>query len=274
MSKLILFAIFPGALLLANVEEKETIRQTYGFASKLEIRNVNGAVRVTSGSGNTIQFVANKRIDAKTPEALEQAKREVRLDVQASSDRLRVCIAGPFNNCNEERGHNCQGDCHRDYNVSYDFELQVPKGIVLDLRSVNGGISAKSLDGAFQVNTVNGAVTLEDMGSSGSAHTVNGKVKLSFTKVPNQPLDVKTVNGAIEAAFPKDFHADLKFKTLHGDVFTSFPSTAIGNMPAETERKNGRTVIRSNRQFGVRIAGGGPEHKFETVNGSIQIAER
>ena len=274
MSRLFLFIILSGALSLANVEEKETIRQTYPFASKLEIRNINGAVRVTPSTGGTgIQFVANKKITAKTAEAMEQAKREVKLDIQASSDRLRVCIAGLFSNC-EERGNNCKGDCHRDYSVSYDFELQVPKAILLDLKSVNGGIWAKQLDGAFEVHTVNGSLTLEEMGGTGTAQTVNGKVRLTFSKTPSQSLKIKTVNGTIAADFPKDFHGDLKFKTLHGDVFTSFPATLLANQPAQVEKKDGRTVIRGNRQFGVKIAGGGPEHFFETVNGSIQIGER
>ena len=275
MKKLLVFCLLPGAFLLAKVEERDTFRQTYGYSSRLEVRNINGAIRVTGTNGNNIEFVANRRIEAKNQEALELAKREVRLDIQSSGDRLRVCIAEPYRDCNDERGNRgCRGDCERDYSVRYDFELQVPRAIAVDLKSVNGGVWAKAVNGAFNVSTVNGGVTLEDMGSSGSATTVNGGVKLSFINVPAESVKAKTVNGTIDAAFPKNLHANIRFKTFNGDVFTSFPATAMANLPAETERRDGRTIIRSNRSFGISIGGGGPEHHFETLNGAIQIAER
>lgn len=274
MRTLFALCLLPAALALASVEDKETIRQTYPFASRLDISNINGSIRVTAGGGNNIEFVANKRIEAKTQEALEQARREVRLDIQSSGDRLRICVDGPFRDCSSDRNQGCRRDCDRDYNVSYDFELQVPASILLDLKTVNGRVFARGTNGAFDVKSVNGSVTLEEMGGAGSATTVNGGVKLSFTNVPTQSVRAKTVNGTIDAAFPKSLNANLKFKTLNGDVFTSFPATAMVNDAPQMEKREGKTIIRSDRAFGVRVGGGGPEHNFETLNGAIQISER
>jgi DUF4097 and DUF4098 domain-containing protein YvlB len=117
-------------------------------------------------------------------------------------------------------------------------------------------------------------VTLEEMGGSGSATTVNGAVKLSFVNVPMQSVRAKTVNGGIDAAFPKTLHANLRFKTMNGDVFTSFPATTVASEAPQVEKRDGKTIIRSDRAFGVKIGGGGPEHNFETLNGTIQITER
>jgi DUF4097 and DUF4098 domain-containing protein YvlB len=274
MKKLFVLCLLPAALALASVEDKETIRQTYPFASRLDVSNVNGSIRVTAGSGNSIEFVANKRIEAKTQDALEQARREVRLDVQSSGDRLRICVEGPFRDCSSERNQGCRRDCDRDYNVSYDFELQVPASIAVDLKTVNGRVFAKGVMGAFDARSVNGAVTLEEMGGSGSATTVNGAVKLSFVNVPMQSVRAKTVNGGIDAAFPKTLHANLRFKTMNGDVFTNFPATTMASEAPQMEKRDGKTIIRSDRAFGVKIGGGGPEHNFETLNGTIQITER
>jgi len=268
-----------AALPSLAVEDRETIQQNYPFASKVDVRNLNGSIRVTGYAGNEIQFIARKRIEATSQEALEQAKREVRMDVQSGGGVFRVCVLGPWrDSCSTseagKRSSGCLGDCDRGYTVRYDFELQVPAAAVLALKTVNGAIRAEAVQGAFEIKTVNGGLELRDMGGSGTAHTVNGAVKLSFRNSPAERIDAKTVNGSIEAAFPKTLNAVLRFRTVHGDVFTNFSATTMAGEQPRMEKRNGRTVIRSNNRFAVRVGGGGPEHSFETVNGSIQISEQ
>jgi len=275
----IFFVLATGALAWA-VDDTETIRQSYAAAPKLEVRNINGSVRVTGSSTGGIQLVATKKIHADDQRALDQARTEVRLDARPSGDVLRICVIQPWEDCSGSKNQyrkdsGCRGrDCDPDFWVTFDLELQVPTNIVLDLKTVNGSVSAKNTQGDFDAKTVNGTVTVEDINGSGTAHTVNGQVKLSFSASPRQSVDAKTVNGSIEAAFPKNMNGELRFKTFHGDVFTNFPTTAMVNEAPLTERRNGRTVVRSNRAFGVRVGSGGPEHHFETLNGSIEIKER
>lgn len=273
MKHLFLVLILPAAL--AAVEEKETTQQTYPAAARLEIKNINGAVRVTGSQRNDFQVTIHKRIEAKSQEALQQAKREVRVDVDSSSARLKLCVAGPWNDCLDDRkGGGCRGDCSRDYSVSYEFVVEAPMQVAADLKSVNGGVRARNLSGAVAARTVNGGVTLEEVGSASVAHTVNGAVKISVTQSPAEGLDAKTVNGSIDVAFPRALNARLRFKTLHGDVFTNFPATSMASQPMERETKNGKTVFRADRSFAVQVGSGGPEHRFETLNGSIEIRER
>lgn len=255
------------------IDERETIRQTHPFASTVEVRNVNGGIRVTGYNGNQIELVANKRIQAKTQEALEQAKREVRLEVQPTGGRLKVCIDGVWNNCSDGQNRGCRGDCERDYSVSFDFELRVPLAVALELRSVNGGVRASGVDGAVLAKTVNGGVTLDSLGGAAKAETVNGGLHVAFRRTPNEPFAAKTVNGSIEVAFPRNLNATLKFRTVHGQVFTNLPTSAVTNEAPTVELSNGRRRIRGNERFSVRVGGGGPEHSFETVNGNIQVKE-
>jgi hypothetical protein len=63
----------------------------------------------------------------------------------------------------------------------------------------------------------------------------------------------------------------MKMKTLNGQVYTDFESTALASAEGIPERKGDMFVYRSNRAVAIRIGGGGVEHKFETVNGSIRI---
>lgn len=273
MKHFLLLLILPSAL--AAIEEKETVQQSYPVAARLEIRNINGAVRVTGSARNDFQVTIHRRIEAKSQEALEQAKREVRVDVDSSSARLKLCVAGPWNDCLDERkGGGCRSDCSRDYSVNYEFIVEAPASVAADLKSVNGGVTARNLRGAVAARTVNGGITLEEVGSASIAHTVNGAVKISVTQSPAESLDAKTVNGSIDVAFPRTLNGRLRFKTLHGDVFTNFPAATMASQPMERETRGGKTVFRADRSFAVQVGAGGPEHRFETLNGSIEIRER
>lgn len=268
--------LLTASAVMARVEDKETIRQSYPYAAKLEVLNVNGSLRVSGYEGNTVQLVAYKTIDARDAAALDRARREVRLDVQPGSAVLRICVDGPWRDCSDpenSRGRSRHHDSN-EYTVKFEFELQVPASMAASLKTVNGGVSMKGVKGDFSVHTVNGPVSLEDLMGSGDAHTVNGGVKLAFVQSPPGSIRAKTVNGAIDATFPRNLNARMSFKTFNGDVFTNFPATAMANEASKLEQRDGRTLIRSDRAFHIRVGGGGPEHSFETLNGTIQIMER
>lgn len=272
MKHFALILFLPAAL--AALEEKETIRQTYAAAARLEIRNVNGAVRVTGSARGDFQVVVHRRIEAKDSAAMEQAKREVRLEADASGGRLKLCVTGPGNDCTDESKGGCRGDCRREYSVRYDFEVEAPQSVAADVKTVNGGVAVRGIGGEVSARTVNGGVTLEEVGSASTAQTVNGAVKVSVTQTPTASLNAKTVNGSIDVAFPRNLNARLRFQTMHGDVFTNFPAAAMAAQPMQREEKDGRTVYRANRGFAVQVGAGGPEHRFETLNGNIEIRER
>jgi hypothetical protein len=67
--------------------------------------------------------------------------------------------------------------------------------------------------------------------------------------------------------------ADLLFKTFNGEVYSNFDVTPIPVATGETTRKNGMFVYRSNRLTGGRVGHGGPQIRFETLNGGIRVHE-
>lgn len=266
---LLMTALGLAATTWAGVDDQETIQKTYSPAQRLEVHNVFGSIRVTGTTGNTVEMTAKRRTQAKDAASLEEAKREVRLDVTTSPDLLKIYVDGPWRDQNRRR------DRDRDYVVNYDFELQVPARTAVTLKTINGGsIHVKNVDGTFELSNVNGGITVVDAGAAGSATTVNGGIQLSFKQNPREGVRAKTVNGGITAEFPSALNADMRFKTLNGDVFTDFETTQLATAQAVPERQGGRYVYRSNRSFGARAGSGGPEFSFETLNGGIQICKR
>ena len=246
----------------AEIDERETIRQSFPATGELVVRNVIGAIRVTAQPGGEVQAVIEKRITAESPAKAEEARRDVRLEMGPSEGAVRFAAVYPK--------HDVHG-----YTVRYDFDLKVPEGTRLKLTNVTGGaVTVENTTGDYEISNVNGAVEMREVSGAGSVRTVNGKVAVRYRANPRAACSFKTVNGPVEVWFQPGLAAGLQFKTLNGGVWADFPVTHLPRVAAAGERRNGRFVYRGDSTTRVRAGAGGPELSFETVNGAIQIRSR
>ena len=256
-------------------EAKETIRKTFPSAKELEIDNVHGFIHVTGYNGSDIQVVAEKRIVAETRERLDAAQREVTLDTSQSPDRVSIFVDGPFRCHCEDNRRGVHESGHRGYRVVYDFDIKVPTATFLRLATVNEGeITVENTSGDFDLSNVNHSIDVKEVAGSGAVHTVNGKITATFSRNPTGSCSFRTVNGGIEASFRPNLNADVRVKTFNGHAYTDYDVTALPTTAGHGERRDGKFVYHSNDFSGMRIGTGGPEFKFDTLNGSIRIINR
>ncbi len=97
----LIIGLLTGAVSAFAVEDTETIRQSFGTPAQLEVQNFNGAIRVTAAVRRISSWSATKRLQADDQTALAQARSEVRLDIQESGGRLRICVIHPWEDCQE-----------------------------------------------------------------------------------------------------------------------------------------------------------------------------
>jgi hypothetical protein len=236
----------------------------------VEVDNFTGAVRVRSHPGGEVTLSVHETWAANSAEKLEQGRREVRLDVAETSGRLRLYVDGPFRS--RDGGTHFHGWERLGYEATFDFDLEVPADVDLVARTVNGGeVRVSGVGGRFDVSNVNGPVTLERMGGAGKASSVNGPVVASFSRNPAAGCTFDTINGRIEVSFLSGLAADLRFKTLNGQVYTDYDYDYRSLPPQPADRSRGHFHYRSHGDFAARIAGGGPELSFSTINGDILI---
>lgn len=267
----ILFLTFAMAAVLPAVTKRDTARRSFtvdASGRSLEVDNLFGDIRVTAQPGNTIEMTAQQDIEAGDNASLQNALRDVKLEISQNGNAVRICVDGPFRD-----RHRDHWDDH--YRVLYNFELRVPPETALKLKTVNDGVIAVTgVAGSFDIRNVNGRIDLKEIGGSGYATTVNGPVAASFRQIPNGPWKFKTVNGSLETSFPNGFGADVHAKTMNGDLYTDFEVTQPASKPAALESGGTRRRWRSDRGGNVRIGGGGPEFSYETLNGDIRILKR
>jgi putative adhesin len=263
------------ALGAAEVEQNETIQKTYALAGaaakKIVVDNVNGSIRVTGYAGGEIRLVAHKRLRADSPETAEQARRDVKLDITQDANSVRFYVDGPFR-CRDGGIHI---DRDPDYEVKYDFELQVPHDTAIDLKTVNDGeIKVEDVAGDYKVDNINGGVEMTELSGSGKIYALNGKVKVSFRENPRAKSSFGSLNGEVRVSFQPDLNADVRFKTFNGQVFTDYQVTYLPLPPAEAERHGAKYVYKSSEWSAVRVGHGGPELSFDAFNGNIRILNR
>jgi len=255
-----------------NTEAREPLHYSFSKDTALDVDNVNGEIRITGDGGNTIRVEGERVTHARDKQAIDRAKKDVTLDVNERDGTAQLYVNGPFRG-NNGRWSDYHGfHSHYDgdeYEVEYNFNIHVPRETVLQLRTVNGSIRTDQTSGKFDISGVNGGVEMLEASGSGRVNMVNGRMEVSFRENPKAETEFHSVNGAIEATFPSNFAADLVLKTLNGQAYTDFEATALAN--AFSQDRRGRFVYRPDRNARVRIGSGGPEVRFQTVNGDIRI---
>src|SRR5713101_4469451 len=257
-----------------NVRAEEKIEKSFAMPAahrSLEIDNVWGSIEVVGTSSDHARLTVNKSFRAESKEKLEQARKDVTLDITEQPDSLKLYVNGPFrcdcHDCNRSRDHD-------GYIVKMDFQLQVPRDIDIKIKTVNEGrVSVRDINGSFLVRNVNGDIQIHNIAGSGTARPVNGPSKFSFRQNPREASDSQTVNGNIELQFARDLSADFRFKTFNGGIYSDFPVTALPVSAMQQERHGAKVVFRADRYTGARIASGGPQIKVENLNGDIRILE-
>ncbi len=257
-----------------NVRAEEKIEKSFPMPAahrSLEIDNIWGSIEVVGTFSNEARLTVNKSLRAESKEKLEQARKDVTLDITQQPDLLKLYVNGPFrcdcHDCNRSRDD-------EGYIVKMDFQLQVPRDIDIKIKTVNEGrVSVRDINGSFLVRNVNGDIQIHNIAGSGTARTVNGPVKVSFRQNPREASDFQTVNGNIELQFARDLSADFRFKTFNGGIYSDFPVTALPVAGMQQERRGSKVVFRADRYTGARIASGGPQIKVENLNGDIRILE-
>jgi hypothetical protein len=268
------WSALPG--LADQLTDSRNLQETIAFESsgprRLVIDNVWGSIVVEGYEGDKVEMHAVETVKARTPERIDQARREVELQILKQDGEIELYIDGPFRCQDRKDNGTCWNRWHDNYEVIYDFRVRVPRAADLEVRTVNhGDIEVSGVEGDFTVRNVNGAIELSGLAGSGEATTVNGPVVASFVSNPAGDSHFETINGKIDVSFQPDLSADLEMVARWGELWSDYKVEPLPSLPAMKRTSKGRTVIELQRGSRVRVGGGGPTHSFETLNGNIYV---
>lgn len=203
---------------------------TVATGQTFEVNGLNGPVRVVESNGGEVSVKALRKGRRSDPN-------EVRIEVVPHAGGVTVCAVYPSADArpNECKPGNAGKNNVRDNDVHVEFEVQLPRGVHLVAKTVNGNVEARHIGGDVKANTVNGQIVVEAKGS----------------------VEARTVNGGITLELPADAGAAVSARVTNGQIESELPLTVRGRI--------------DRRQLDATIGNGGRELKLQTVNGSIRI---
>ncbi len=276
---------FANAQTFTDKITKELRFEKASVNNTLVLANINGSMSVQGYDGDKILIEAERTIKAKTDARLEQGKKEMQLMQIDKLDTLIVYVGGGCNHFGyrTNRKHNngwsyhwdCDnGDCNPPYDYIFNFSVKVPRGINVEVSTVNeGNVTVENINGAVKANNINGAIRLTSIGGPADACTINGDVDIDYLRNPNKDCKYYSLNGDINALFVKGLAANMSFKSFNGDLYTNV--LKLEGLPAvieKNESKDGLKLKVSSNRF--KIGTGGALQDFETFNGDVIVKEK
>jgi DUF4097 and DUF4098 domain-containing protein YvlB len=259
----------------SDLKKNETINKSFKFADtsgekKLVIDNLNGSISIVGRKISTIELKADKEIRARSQKDFETCQKEVTLKINEQGNMVEIIVDGPFRT--EKGDINYRGYDFHGYEVTCNFEVEVPENTILWLKTINDGdIFVKNTDGRYDVKNINGGIEMNDIGGSGKVYALNGNVKVTFTKNPLEDSSYGSLNGEIRLCFTKNLSADFRVKTFNGEIYSDFEFTSLPAKPFIEKTKNKKKVYKSDKTQGFRIGNGGPEIFIDAFNGDAFI---
>lgn len=239
----------------ASGKATDTWSRTYTVPAggRFELINVNGRITAESTDGKEVIVEGKRTAKGRSDEIAKEnlAKMEIREEVGGATVRV------------ESRPPRMSGFGGHEI----EWTVKVPKGLTVDLRTVNGGVRLNGLSGEIHAKTTNGGI--KGVGlvvDSVEASVVNGGVDMQFAAPldSTDTVELTTVNGGVTIELPSESKATIAARAVNGGVRVSDELKATQEEEShEFERR---------RRFNGTMNGGGARVSVSVTNGGVRIS--
>ncbi len=236
----------------AGGKAQDTWTRSYSLApgGRLELVNVNGGITAEASDGATLEVTAERTAKAMSDDSAKELLGKLEIREEAGPAKVRIETRPP--------------SVHGLGQLTVRYVVKVPRGVHVDLRTVNGGVQLAGLDGEVSASSTNGGIK-GDLGAASrlDARTVNGGVELRLAApLPDgSQVSLKSVNGGVRLAVPDTQKADVVATCVNGRVDTSEVGLAVSG---ESSRR---------RVEGQLNGGGGARLELGTTNGGVRLTK-
>lgn len=223
---------------------------------RLELINVNGRITAEASEGTTVEVRAERSAKAATDEGARSLLDRIEMREEVGEGRVRVEVRTP--RISGPSSHQIQ------------WTVKVPRGVNVDLRTVNGGIKLQGLDGEVRARSTNGGITgAALLATAVDASVTNGGVEIALAHpATTGTFELEAVNGGISLRLPPTSKADLTARTVNGGIAVQDLDVQVSG--DEQGRRDGATLAFRRRLDG-QLNGGGARVSLSTVNGGVKI---
>jgi hypothetical protein len=232
--------------------------RTYPMASggRFELINVNGQITAEATDGNALEVRAEREVRAASDERAKEVLDMVEMREEVGTDRVRVEVRPP--RLSGPSSHQIK------------WTVRVPRGLAVDLRTVNGGVRMDRLEGEVRARSTNGGITGTGLLSTAvDASVTNGGIEIALGRaITSGSFELEAVNGGVSLDLPSDSRADVAARCVNGGISVNGLDVQV---IAGDEGNAGGPAQRFRRRLNGQINGGGARVSLETVNGGVKL---
>jgi hypothetical protein len=233
---------------IASGKAQDEWTRTYKVPAngRLELINVNGKITAEPSDGAEVVLRGERSTKAATDEAARDMLNRIEMREEVGEGRVRVEVRAP--RFNGPSGHEIK------------WTVRVPRGVAVDLRTINGGVKLTDLHGDIRARSTNGGITGTGLIATAiDAAVTNGGVEIELARaITSGSFELEAVNGGVTLNMPADSKADLTGRCVNGGVSVS--GLEVENLGEVTRRR-----------LDARLNGGGARVSLETVNGGVKF---
>lgn len=230
-----------------KAQDTWTRSYTVDEGGRLEILNVNGQVQAEAWTGTTVEVSVEREATAGSDESAKELLGKIEMREETSPARVRIETHSPRVSFG---------------GVKTTYRVRVPKGVHVDLRTVNGGVRVDDLSGEVRASSTNGGVRGRiRQATLLEARTTNGGVDLEVAGpvAPNARVELASVNGGVSLTVPADTRADVTARCVNGRI------RIADELAFDAEGESSR------RRVEGRLNGGGARIELQTTNGGVAL---
>jgi DUF4097 and DUF4098 domain-containing protein YvlB len=257
-------------------DRTETRTEALPMGSKLWVRQVDGKVDVQGWDRPEVELVAEYRDGSRG----ERATLELRRVKEGLEMEVKVPRHRHFFLFGSHRGPLC------------NLTLKVPRRLSMAVRTVDGDISVRDLEGYARCETVDGDIRLEQLAGEAYTRAVDGditarhlKARIKGSAVDGRitledvqgGIDLHTVDGRIEASGLDGWGEGILLRTVDGAIHVKLGG-ARGELDAHTvdgsihAQVPGMELVETRHNtLKARIPGRTQAIRLRTTDGNIQV---
>ncbi|MFC1675998.1 M56 family metallopeptidase [Planctomycetota bacterium] len=231
-----------------NGKEIEAVKEFTAEMSPgatLNLKNVNGAIKIIGSQANQAKIIATIKVKAKTEKKAWQLKSKTKILVMNTDKGLTVETELP--------------KLKRKESINIAFEITVPKQTNLKLDNKNGALEITNIEGLMLAHVSNGAITAKNIAGKVQLHTNNGRIKISNADF--QQCKASTNNGQITC---RQIAGDIDLKTNNGKINVNYAKDAAPVINARVKTDIGEIDFRGPANISATV-------EIESAIGSIDV---
>jgi hypothetical protein len=228
---------------------------TLAKGGRFEIANENGQIEVRGNTGPEVKVKAFREVSSNSDEDAQARLKNLKMREDVSSDRVLIQAE---TDSRERRGFG--------RGVGVRYEVEVPAGLIVTVKTMNGAVRLDDVTGTFTAATTNGNVAGDNVSGAVQGSTVNGSVSLNLDEVTGD-VRLTTVNGAVRLEIPATANAELEAATVNGAV-------SVDDKLALTDVARDRGSFGPATSIKGRLNKGGPRVALQTTNGGVRVSAR